>query len=224
MVNKVVKLSCTANEINPDLILLTESWCSENISDAFLALPSYELKKDLQIDREDTAGCRGGALLVYSRNGLKILSIDKEVAFNQYCSFKVQDITIFLVYPPPSRGPASVKALTELVNSAGKDSIVIGDFNLPEIDWQAGRARGAARSFMEATEDKLLEQMVDFSTHLRGNTLDLLLTNIPERVSEVQDAGWLGQSDHSMILASVVTNNACGDDHSQTGAEPTGQL
>ena len=57
MVNKVVKLSCTANEINPDLILLTESWCSENISDAFLALPSYELKKDLQIDREDTAGC-----------------------------------------------------------------------------------------------------------------------------------------------------------------------
>ena len=143
--------------MDPDLILIIESWCSEDISDAFLSIPGYELQTNLRVDREDTAGGRGGGLLVYSKSVLKILSCDRVVPFNQHC----------------------MEVLTELIRSAGRNSIFIGDFNLPEIDWHTGHARGTARSFLEATEDMLLEQLVDFSTHLRGNTLDLLLTNIP---------------------------------------------
>ena len=165
--------------MDPDLILIIESWCSEDISDAFLSIPGYELQTNLRVDREDTAGGRGGGLLVYSKSVLKILSCDRVVPFNQHCIFKVHDVTIYLIYRPPSGGAASVEVLTELIRSAGRNSIFIGDFNLPEIDWHTGHARGTARSFLEATEDMLLEQLVDFSTHLRGNTLDLLLTNIP---------------------------------------------
>jgi hypothetical protein len=33
--------------------------------------------------------------------------------------------------------------------------------------------------------------------------LDLVLTNIPERVEEVREGGRLGQSDHEMLLVSV---------------------
>jgi hypothetical protein len=44
-----------------------------------------------------------------------------------------------------------------------------------------------------------MEQLVDFATQVRGNTLDLVLTNIPERVLEVREEGRLGSSDHDMI-------------------------
>ena len=52
---------------------------------------------------------------------------------------------------------------------------------------------------MEAVDDQLLVQLVDFPTHIKGNCLDLIITNIPERVTEVYDAGRLGRSDHVMI-------------------------
>ena len=51
-----------------------------------------------------------------------------------------------------------MEALAELIRSVERNSILIGDFNLPEIDWEAGTARGSARNVMEEAEHKLLEQ------------------------------------------------------------------
>jgi hypothetical protein len=39
---------------------VTESWCNEDISNAFLSLDGYELVPDLIMDRETTARGRGG--------------------------------------------------------------------------------------------------------------------------------------------------------------------
>ena len=82
IVGKIDELSCTASELNPDLILLTETWCNDSISEAFLHIPGYEL--EVRLGREDTAGGRGGGLLVYSKPGLKVLTLDKVVDFHQY--------------------------------------------------------------------------------------------------------------------------------------------
>ncbi len=57
--------------------------------------------------------------------------------------------------------------------------------------------------FLEAYEEANLEQLVTFPTQVRGNTMDLLLTNIPDRVMDITDVGRLGRSDHNMILFSV---------------------
>ena len=35
LVGKVNELSCTAFDMDPDIILVTESWCNEAISDAY---------------------------------------------------------------------------------------------------------------------------------------------------------------------------------------------
>ena len=67
VVGKIDELASTATEIGPDLILLTEGWCSGEISHAFLNIPGYEMQQDLRLDREDTTGGRGGGLLVYSK-------------------------------------------------------------------------------------------------------------------------------------------------------------
>ena len=199
MVKKVDELRCVASMADPDIILVTESWCNSEISNAFLAIDGYELQQDLRTDREDTAGGRGGGLLVYGKTGLTILKLDKEVEMQQYCVFKVSNVTFYLLYRSPNAPPQTMAALTELVRSVKRDSVLIGDFNLPDINWDTGEASARTREFKEAVDDALMEQMVDFQTQVRGNMLDLVLTNIPERVIEVSEGGRLGQSNHEMI-------------------------
>ena len=55
-----------------------ESWCNSDISDAYLNIDGYELQLDLRMDRSDTAQGRGGGLLVYTKNGVKILKLVQE--------------------------------------------------------------------------------------------------------------------------------------------------
>jgi hypothetical protein len=54
---------------------------------------------------------------------------------------------------------------------------------------------------------RLLEQIVDFPTHIKGNCLDLILTNMRERLYDETDVGNLGSSDHVMISCSIVIND-----------------
>jgi hypothetical protein len=62
---------------------------------------------------------------------------------------------------------------------------------------------GRDTEVMEACNEKFLEQMVTFATHLKGNMLDLILTNVPELFIEVSNEGRLGTSDHYMLLAEL---------------------
>jgi hypothetical protein len=48
-----------------------------------------------------------------------------------------------------------------------------------------------------------MAQMVDFPTHTKGNILDLVITNMPERILEVREEGRLGKSDHSILVVEV---------------------
>jgi hypothetical protein len=202
-VSNVDELSSIASDLKTDLILVTETWCNEQITDAYLNIPGYDLQGDLRKDRLDTDRGRGGGLLVYSKTGIPILSIDSADAIHQYCKFKVQDITFCLVYRSPSSGAAGVQSITEMVRNIEKNCVMIGDFNLRDIDWETGSARGWTRELLDAVEDRAMEQLVTFSTHTRGNTLDLVLTDMPERIHTVSDEGRLGASDHSLIMISV---------------------
>ena len=130
------------------MILITESWCNEEISDSLLTIPGYNLNQELRVDRGDTAGGRGGGLLVYTKLGLKILSVDKVTTFNQYCSFMIDDVTVYLIYRSPSGGADSIEKLTSLVRSTRGATLLIGDFNLPEADWEGGRTGARSRDFM----------------------------------------------------------------------------
>ena len=82
--------------------------------------------------------------------------------------FLLYDITVYLIYRPPSGGAASIDDLTALISAVEKRSICIGDFNLPEINWEDGHARGRAANLLEAAENGLMEQLVTFTTHTRG--------------------------------------------------------
>jgi hypothetical protein len=116
-----------------------------------------------------------------------------------------EDITIYLVYRSPNATVKAMAGLVDLVKNVKKNTIVIGDFNLPDIDWSTGEAARRSETFLDAVEDAMLVQLVEFATHIKGNCLDLVLSNIPERVSEVNGAGRLGSSDHEMLEILVQT-------------------
>jgi hypothetical protein len=90
--------------------------------------------------------------------------------------------------------------LTQMVKEMHGPSVMVGDFNLPGINWMEHTATGLKQvQFLDACEETSTEQLVTFPTQVKGDTLDLVLTNIPHRVLDVEDLGRLGTSDHSMI-------------------------
>jgi hypothetical protein len=117
--------------------------------------------------------------------------------------FLVNDIVFYLIYRSPNAPPQIMNDLESLVRGVKKNAILVGDFNLPDIDWEMGTGSARTASFLEAVDDVMLTQMVDFSTQVKGNCLDLVLTNIPERIVDIEEAGRLGKSDHEMILLTV---------------------
>jgi Reverse transcriptase (RNA-dependent DNA polymerase)/Endonuclease-reverse transcriptase len=197
--------------LEPDLIFICETWCNSDTNNASLTVNGYKFQTELRCDRNDTANGIGGGLAVYSKDGLEILKCDQDIHFNQYCKLKVitsnDELYFYVIYRPPSGGNASKVMLGDLIKNVEKKCIMVGDFNVPDIDWEAGSARASSdMALLEAAQEAGLEQLVNFPTHVRGNTLDLLLTNIPERVSNVYDAGRLGRSDHCIICFEVRTN------------------
>ena len=83
LVTKVNELHCTVSDLEPDVVLVTETWCKSEINNAYLGLNGYE--PDLRLDRSDTDRGRGGRLLVYTKIGLQILSCNSGVDFVQHC-------------------------------------------------------------------------------------------------------------------------------------------
>ena len=76
---------------------------------------------------------------------------------------------------------------------------MVGDFNLPGINWQNGTSDAKGRQFFEECRDKFFKQHVRETTHISGNILDLIINNNGETVENVEMGGRLGNSDHDII-------------------------
>ena len=177
---------------------------------AALTIHGYQLESDVRRDRTDTTNGVGGGLLVYSRIGLRILPYDKycDNNFNQFCAFSMMTdgspLHFVLIYRPPNSNMTNVNKLCRILTNMDKNTIVIGDFNLPNVNWQELTATEArARTLLEAVVNEDLAQLVNFPTHLKGNTLDLLITNCQEKVVQIEKAGRLGKSDHDILMIDV---------------------
>ena len=200
-------MEATSSIVKPDLICITEAWTNDNISDNVLNITNYELISDLRRDRNDTKDGRGGGLLVYVKQGLNILPIDKDNDFNQYVSFDVlnsENIVckhVILAYRPPNSPSTNNEKICDIVKNAPKNTLLIGDINFPKIDWDNLTCDNRGKDFMNVCIDHNFTQYIDFPTCNRPpfNTLDLVLSNDNSIIS-VDNLGPLGNSDHVMIL------------------------
>jgi hypothetical protein len=176
-----------------------------------LSIDGYNLETDLRRDREDTVNGLGGGLLIFTKSGLATRKLDIPLNnnFNQYSAFTIMTknpVHIILIYRPPNSGKNNLDLLCELIENSQENTILVGDFNLPEIDWARKTSGNRGKKFLEATINANFEQLVTFPTHNKGNTLDLVLSNCPARIQSVEEAGKLGNSDHVAIEINVEIN------------------
>ena len=202
-----------AEENEPDIILVTESWCNKNISNEMLNLAGYNLEPDLRIDRSDTLNGIGGGLLVYSRQGLIIKPDQTMNNFNQYCKFQIlsnnssKNLNVYLVYRSPNSTAENTRLLCEMIESVDKNCLIIGDFNFPNIDWENNISDNKSSQFLNTVDNKFLTQMITFSSHIRGNILDCAFTDNPEIFFSIENLGNLSNSDHAIIQIEINMEN-----------------
>ena len=208
--SKLSDLSTLTSEHDPDLILITESWCNKDTTNAFLNVPGYYIDPDLRLDRIDTANGIGGGLLVYIKDGLDVLPIDNNSDFNQYKQFAVKssnnctkDLNITLIYRSPNSSSDNTKLLCDIIEHSPKNGLIIGDFNLPKIDWNTGIGDSKSKQLIDTSEKMFLTQLVTFPTHQKGNILDLAFTDVPDKILNIETVGNLGSSDHSVIRLDI---------------------
>ena len=189
---------------------MTESWCNNNIANNVLSLNGYNLSTDLRQDRRDTNNGIGGGLLVYARNGLVILPCDNYNDFNQFLCFNVilNDIKlhVILIYRPPSSNRDNLDKLCNIVSNAPSNTIIIGDLNLPKINWNNLTCDNFSNEFMTTCIDNNFTQYVNFPTHIKNNVLDLVLSN-DNSVLNIENLGPLSTSDHVMLMINLNYSN-----------------
>ena len=212
--SKINDLEILVSDHEPDLILVTESWCSNNISNSEISIDNYFIEPSLRLDRTDTLNGIGGGLLVYVRNGLKVLPIDNQSTFNQYCNFNVLcdnnevDFNVTLVYRSPNSTQENNRLLNDIILNSPQNDLIVGDFNFPNIDWSTNECDARSRDFVQIIEDKFLTQLINFPTHNRGNILDIALTDCPERFLSIDNLGNVGNSDHTCILFDILSQRS----------------
>ena len=218
--NKLNDLQILINDSDPDIILITETWCNDDISNAMLNVPGYFIEPELRLDRTDTMNGIGGGLLVYAKESLIIKPVQIENDFNMFKRFEVlreskddgrfetkPNLTITLVYRPPRSRIENTNELCKLFRNSGENSILIGDFNFPTINWDEFTSDRNCENFLQCTLDNNFQQLVTFPTHVRGNVLDLIFANRPENIINIESLGNLSNSDHSILSIDVIFNS-----------------
>lgn len=100
-------------------------------------------------------------------------------------------VLVVVFYRPPDSTLTYLKELKrtlKLASKSGFDQLfVCGDFNLPYINWHTGVSTtndSYTTYFTKLVHDNCLLLLVDFPTRV-DHTLDLILTNIPNKIKNI---------------------------------------
>ena len=161
-------------------------------------------------DRKDSVAMRGGGVLLYVREELSPVEYKTDTIYPEHVWCRVLDnqrceILIRVCYRTPSMGMFDCdeheqlrKLLEELDH---KCVILMGDFNYGGIEWNGEvslRETQDEMAFRECLEDHFYIQNVNSATR-DERILDLVISNEPGMVEELEVIDPLASSDHNMI-------------------------
>ena len=141
---------------------------------------------DYQALRCDRVRSRGGGVMALYKCTLPVNKVDTvDNNFQLICvdlHAKHSFVRLCCVYLPPCPSDTVVLDLCNKLNSLIRYNLptfIFGDFNLPNIDWSipCNKGNSAHSVFLNFCSTNALHQCVDFSTHEKGNILDLVLCN-----------------------------------------------
>ena len=208
--NKKAELEDTISRFKPDLIGLTEVKPTNSrysIIEHDLQIEGYTMYTNLN--------GRGSAL--YVNNSIKSF----EIKLNQcsdasvWCGIPLMNHDRLLVgvcYRSPNSTDQQNQLLTDMLNGTVllkySHTLIMGDFNYPEIDWQrqatSESLNHASSGFVECVRDCFLFQQVRQPTHYSGphraaNILDLVFTSEEGMSANMKYEAPTGNSHHVLI-------------------------
>ena len=103
-------------------------------------------------------------------------------------------LNLVLVYRPHNlynNEPVTVNnpKLCDILSSSPKPSVIFGDFNFSDINWDLMSSAAHSAQFLKTVQDCFLTKHIDFPTHISGTRPDLVLSTDPNLVLGVEDVG-----------------------------------
>ena len=196
------------NEKQPDVIIGTESWLTSNHNNS-----KYFPTDVYHVERRDRPDDPHGGIFIAAKLDLT-LARETEVETDcemLWCKIQVQGSKTLHVgsyYRPHAGDQNSLDELAKSLALLHPDHIVLlgGDFNFPGWDWDNKVIKSGCpyvqlhHQFEDFVNDQGLEQLIETPTK-RDNTLDLMITNNPSRISQVRVLP--GLSDHDCPLVEL---------------------
>ena len=106
----------------------------------------------------------------------------------------------------------------------GREVVVLGDFNLPSLQWSAGDEMFVGvsqkdRLFFDCFVAAALTQWVTEATFVTsGNSLDLFLTSEVDRVGDIKVLAPFPRCDHSPLVCDYLFNSDLDADEEEEAA------
>ena len=158
-----------------DFLFLTETWLNSNTTNSMIEHRNYELI------RSDRPNRKGGGTAVYYKKSLNVRELTKPFISDENMNFdyiainlKSSDTSItFLCYYIPPDSSSCQLTITNLCKSihfflTSANPIVLlllGDFNLPNIQWDTSTAKGSSsETFLNFCLQNGLQQSITSAT------------------------------------------------------------
>ena len=218
LTNKIPEFQYLIREHNSHLIGVDEvlpKKFSRTINVDEFNLEGYEMVAHQNIIKNEG---RGSLLYIRKDMNFKQLNLFKEQEqFDEsiYVEIKLSGTHRLLCACMYRRGESSDENNTNLINNLQQISnqnyshlLIMGDFNLTEIDWENCSSTNKNPNninfqFAECTKDCYLYQHITEHTRQRGSdnpsNLDLIFSNEEDMISDIKIEAPLGRSDHSII-------------------------
>ena len=223
---KIFEMHNCIHESEPDIIILNETWLKPSILNSEI-IPN-NMYKVFRCDRSnythpiDTSNPNkfrrnGGGILIAIKSSL-LLTANK---INLKCNAEFLAIELILenqnkiivatCYRVGTLGLDNCREVTKAINTLLrkkrlKKFFLIGDFNLSNADWRNNHSSNSTeQAFIEEFIRAGLIQLINQPTHIRGNILDILLTNSENTVDNIaiEHTSGICKSDHYTILFDI---------------------
>ena len=219
--HKMDELRRVAEIHKPKIISVTETWGDGDVQDEVFKINDYNFYRH---DRKDRKGS-GTLLYIHKKLGQRtckalmgsqgVQDYDSSV----WCwvsTCKGKKILVGSIYRSPTSTPENDKKLLKMLEKANDVSgenrlLVMGDFNVPKIDWietdiMMG-ARPIDKEFFETITDNFMHQHVTVPTRISGSersTLDLIFTKEEDDIKNVNVIQPVGSSDHGIVMGDFI--------------------
>ena len=190
IVNKLDLLELEMSQRNYDLIVLTETHLDHSILDSEIFPSHYTVfRKD-----RTTNGRHGGGVLIAVRDCIPATlrvthQCESELLFIDLLFSHERRITLGVFYRPPGGDTKPLEDLRICIQELNSTAelILLGDFNLPDIDWSCNRALHQSDIYVhliDIIQDNFLTQLVREPTR-NQNILDLVISTSPDIVDRL---------------------------------------